>query len=142
VSLKSEQLTVRQTAVELGCSAHHVRLLVRRGTLDATGEGTERRITRASLEKYRSGRQRNRDISLFLSAGKEYKKFVQQLLTSLPPLSRTDSAARLLGLMPGEFDELVRSGEVPLIAIGIRRYIPARWLADMIGKAYVEGGPQ
>jgi len=137
LSQAADAVTIRAAAVRLDITQQHLRRLLREGKISAIGKGTSRAVLVSSLEKFEAEHKKtNMCAGIFVT--KAYKGFVQRILTTLPPLSRPDSAARLLGLPEGEFADLMTRGEVPMIAVGTREYVPAKWLANLLGRAYLE----
>jgi excisionase family DNA binding protein len=143
VTPRAESVTVRRAAAELDCGEHHIRRLIRAKRLQASGTGKARRVLAESLEKYRSESKKDgpfADMSVAMSVDQAQNRVVFRLMKSVPALSKPDSAARLLGIPRGEFNGLVRSGAVPTVTLGTERFIPAKFLCEMLGRAYgIEG---
>jgi excisionase family DNA binding protein len=134
VRTSTDTFTTLQAALKLGFTQRHVKRLVKKRELRTTGKGNRRRITGASIERYAAKKKWDQrgDLSLCKAEDPGKNKNVAAMIRALPPLSAPRSAARRLGIPEGDLQKLVRTGDVPVITIGRRQFIPRGWLSQVL----------
>lgn len=130
---KTGWATIREVARDRGWTEHHTRRLVRQKQLEAKGEGPSRRVSWESVYRYDS---KKADMSVEMSVDSNYSRTVVKILRTVPALSEPHTAARRLGINEPQFDRMILSGAVPIVAIGSDRFVPAHWLARRLSEAY------
>jgi excisionase family DNA binding protein len=130
-------ITAPEAAARLGHSLRHVRRLVRNGVLKTEGTGNRRRITMESVRRFAERKKWDisSDMSLLAGGNFGHDQIVQRMIRALPPLSEPRAAAKKLGVPPGEFEQLITEGSIPVIRIGARAFVPRVWLGRLLASA-------
>lgn len=132
----NDWIPIRVAAARLNRSERHVRRLITQGLLIAEGVPPHRMISVDSIEKIRTSgghRPKNPDMPIEMSGETRYSGDV--IVQSIPPLNQPDAAARRLGIAPTTLRRMIKSGDVPSVAIGKSKFVPGFWLRSVLGEA-------